>query len=47
MMSGLSWNNVSGVEQVTADKFHSLLGGMSMVITTFYGVVFANLVKNI
>ena len=45
MMSGFGGANVSGVEESTADKFAGLLGGMSMaLITTFYGVVFANLV---
>ena len=45
MMSGFGGANVSGVEESTADKFAGLLGGMSMaLITTFYGVVLANLV---
>jgi len=44
MMSGFGGENVSGVEESTSDKFAGLLGGMSMaLITTFYGVVMANL----
>jgi chemotaxis protein MotA len=44
MMSGFGGVNVSGVEESTSDKFAGLLGGMSMaLITTFYGVVMANL----
>ena len=45
MMSGFGGANVSGIEESTTDKFAGLLGGMSMaLITTFYGVVLANLV---
>ena len=45
MMSGFGGANVSGIEESTSDKFAGLLGGMSMaLITTFYGVVLANLI---
>ena len=44
MMNGFGAGSEAGVEQDTASKFLALLSGMAMaLVTTFYGVILANL----
>ena len=45
MMNGFGAGDSAGAEQSTAEKFSGLLAGMAMaLVTTFYGVVLANLI---